>query len=315
MALKAPSRVESFLKRQVKGVKAKLDKRYQGHNFVYFWNGSARRNRVGIYLRGGCDLGSIFACEPFIEPTLNGTAAIFRSGFGAASTRTDILLQTLEMDEYPKELLAEISEKLKLNPRYFDADLFDPTFTVPGPTGPETFEKSVIILSMGPDLVRSAYRHREHGFVVDPGGWWLNQNMSNVLDDLSSVQWFNKNFKKIGKISVEESRENFRRLIGLLREKTGVKHIMIFNMLGMEPGEQIYNYQFVRDPQVIRRRQFNLMMTDLSRELDFSIIDVDKILKSLGVKEQVDFAHWPIDRFEPVAREVYRVMNEMKLFE
>ena len=151
--------------------------------------------------------------------------------------------------------------------------------------------------------------------MVDPGGWWLNQNMSNVLDDLSSVQWFNKNFKKIGKISLEESRENFRRLIGLLRERTGVKHVMIFNMLGMEPGEQIYNYQFVRDPQVIRRRQFNLMLTDLSRELDFSIIDVDKILKSLGVKEQVDFAHWPIDRFEPVAREVYRVMDDMNLFE
>lgn len=315
MALKAPSRVESFLKRQVKGVKAKLDKRFQGHNFVYFWNGSPRRKRVGIYLRGGCDLGSIFACEPFIEPNLNGTCAILRSGFGAASTRTDILLQSLETDNYPKELLAEVSEKLKLNPRYFDADLFDPTFTVQGPTGPEEFEKSVVVLSLGPDLVRSAYKHREHGFVVDPGGWWLNQNMSNVLDDLSAVQWFNKNFKKIGKISLEESRANFTRLINLIRERTGAKHIMIFSMLGLEPGEQVYNYQFVRDPQVIRRRQFNLMLSELSEELDFSIVDIDKILKSLGVKEQVDFAHWPLDRFEPVAREVNRIMVDMGLFD
>ena len=315
MAVKTPSRVENFLKRQVKGVKAKIDKRYQGHNFAYFWNGSPRRKRVGIYLRGGCDVGSIFACEPFIEPSLNGTCAIYRSGFGAASTRIDILLQTLEIENIPKELLSEVSEKLRLNARYFDADLFDPTFQVQGPTGIEEFEKNLIILSLGPDLVRSAYRHREHGFVVDPGGWWLNQNMSNVLDDLSAVTWFNQNFKKIGKISLEESRENFTRLVTLLRERTGTKNIMILNMLGLEPGEQFYNYQFVREPQVIRRRQFNLMLTDLSRELDFSVVDVDKILKSLGVKEQVDFAHWPIDRFEPVAREVYRVMDDMTLFD
>lgn len=313
MALKAPTRVEGFFKRQIKGLKAKIDKRYQGHNFVYFWNGSPRRKRVGIYMRGGCDLGAIFACEPFIEPQLNGTCAIYRSGFGAASCRSDILLQTLET--FPQELLDEVAEKLKLNPRYFEADLFEPTFNVPGSTGPEEFEKSVVILSLGPDLVRSVYRHREHGFVVDPGGWWLNQNMGNVLEDLSAVTWFNKNFKKMGKISLEESRKNFTKLIELIRERSGTKHIMIFNMLGMEPGEQVYNYQFVRDPQVIRRRQFNLMLSDLSRELDFSIVDIDKILKSLGVKEQVDFAHWPLDRFEPVAREVHRIMNEMGLFD
>ena len=313
MVLKAPARVEGFIKRQVKGVKAKLDKRYQGHNFVYFWNGSPRRKKIGIYLRGACDLGSIFACEPFIEPQLNGSCVIYRSGYGAASTRTDILLQTLE--NYPSDLLDTVAEKLKLNRGYFDSDIFEPTFSIPGPTGQVEFPKSVVILSLGPDLVRSVYRHREHDFIVDPGGWWLNQNMGNVLNDLSAVTWFNENFQKIGKISVEQSRQNFRRMINLIRERTGTEHILIFNMLGLEPGEQVYNYQFVRQPQVIRRRQFNLMLSDLSHEMSFSIVDVDKILKSLGVEEQIDFGHWPLDRFEPVAREVHRIMSDVGLFD
>ncbi|MEM7330654.1 MAG: hypothetical protein AAF490_01090 [Chloroflexota bacterium] len=305
--------VKTFFKNRLKGVKAKLEKRYQGHNFAYFWNGDADRKKVGIYLRGACDLGAVFACEPFIQEQLNGTTAIYRSGYGAASTRTDILLQTL--DNYPDELIETVTHKMKLNNNYFAPDLFEKEIVLPGPSGDVVFPKSVIILSMAPDLVRNAYRHREHDFIIDPGGWWLNQNMANVLKDLSAVNWLNENFRKIGKISLEESRENFRKLITLLRQETGCHNIIIFNILGLEPGERVYNYQFVRNPQVIRRRQFNMMLSDLSREMDFSIIDVDKILKSLGVKEQVDFAHWPIDRFEPVAREVHRVMNDMKLFD
>ena len=190
---------KSFIKRQLKGVKAQLDKRYQAHNSVMFWNGSRKSKRVGIYLRGACDLGAIFACEPFIDEVLNGTCAIMRSGFGAASTRTDILLQSLE--ERPPELLDPIIEKLRLNPNYFDPHLFEKEFTVQGPTGPERFSKDVVILSLAPDLVRNAYRHREEDLIVDPGGWWLNQNMGNVLKDLTAVSWFNKTFRKIGKIS------------------------------------------------------------------------------------------------------------------
>lgn len=304
---------QGFLKRQLKGVKAKLDKRYQGHNFVTFWNGARRHNRIGIYLRGACDLGAIFACEPFIQESLNGTCTIMRSGFGAASTRSDILLQALE--EWPQELLDEIVEKLQLNPNYFNPQLFDPEFVVPGPTGPETFPKSVIILSLAPDLVRNAYQHREHGFIVDPGGWWLNQNMGKVLSDLTAVTWFNKTFKKIGRISLEESRTNITRLVGEIRERTGCRHIIFLNLLSLEPGEQTYNYQFVRNSEVIRRKSFDLMLWDLSRELNFSVVDIDKILKRLGVQEQVDFAHWPLDRFEPVAQEVYRVMMGMGVFD
>jgi hypothetical protein len=308
----AESTAKSFIKRQLKGVKAQLDKRYQSHNAVMFWNGSRKSKRIGIYLRGGCDLGAIFACEPFISEVLNGTCAIMRSGFGAASTRTDILLQTAQ--NLPQDVLDPVIENLRLNPNYFKPHLFKEKFMIQGPTGPERFPKDVVILSLGPDLVRNAYRHREEGFVVDPGGWWLNQNMGNVLEDLTAVTWFNKTFRKIGQISAEESRKNFTELITKIRKETGCKNFIVLNMLSLEPGDQTYNYQFVRNSQIIRRKVFDIMLWDLSRELDFSVVDIDKILKRIGVKEQVDFAHWPIDRFEPVAREVFRVMQEMGVF-
>ncbi|MCP5099426.1 MAG: hypothetical protein GY943_28055 [Chloroflexi bacterium] len=304
---------KSFIKRQLKGVKAQLDKRYQAHNSIMFWNGSRKSKRVGIYLRGACDLGAIFACEPFVNEVLDGTCAIMRSGFGAASTRTDILLQTLE--DWSPELLDPIIEKLRLNPNYFKPHLFEKEFTVQGPMGPEQFSKDVVILSLAPDLVRNAYRHRETDLIVDPGGWWLNQNMGNVLKDLTAVSWFNKTFRKIGKISPEESRKNFTELITKVREETGCKHVIVLNLLSLEPGDQTYNYQFVRNSQVIRRKVFDIMLWDLSRELDFSVVDIDKLLKRLGVKEQVDFAHWPLDRFEPVAKEVFRIMQDRGVFD
>jgi len=307
------ARVENFIKRKIKGVKAQLDKRYQGHNFIYFWNGSKNKKRVGIYLRGGCDLGAIFACEPFIQAELDGTCAIMRAGFGAASARSDILLQTLE--DLPQDEIDTVIETLRLNKNYFKPQLFKKEFVIPTPTGNERFEKDVVVLSLGPDLVRNAYRHRKLGFIVDPGGWWLNQNMGNVLSDLTAVSWFNKTFKKIGQISLEESKNTFTKLINETRERTGCDNIIVLNMLSLEPGDQTYNYQFTRNAQVIRRKEFDLMLWDLSRDLDFSVVDIDKILKQLGVKEQVDFAHWPLDRFEPVAKEVFRVMKEMRIFE
>ena len=38
--------------------------------------------------------------------------------------------------------------------------------------------------------IRTGYRHKEHGFVVDPGGDWLNQSLDAVLNDLASVPVF-----------------------------------------------------------------------------------------------------------------------------
>ena len=293
----------------VTGLVTTREQRFQGYNYLYLKEGT-KLEKLGIFTYGPCDVGGIFAVEPFVKTRLNGECGILRGGYGAASTRTDIILQTLET--WPDELLEPIFKNLKLNPGYFKPTVFEPTFTLQTPTGKKVFKKDLICLSVGPDLVRTAYQHRESGLVVDPGGWWLNQKMDHVLSDLSALSWFNKNFKKIGRIPLENWVENFTKIINLLQQKTTAR-ILVFNMLAVEPGAQHYNYQFVKSPETIRRRQFNLALVEMSSKLGFSILDVDKVLKGVGVKEQVDFGHCPIDRFAIVAEEIVRIMVDCQL--
>jgi hypothetical protein len=269
-----------------------------------------REQRLGIFLRGGCDVAAGMACEPFIQPELKGACAIYKSGIGASSSHTQLLLQTLE--NIPQEWTAESLEKLHLRPSYFKPSLFRKSFVVPGTHGMEEFPKSVVVLSIGPDFARTLYRHREHGFLIDPGGWWLNQSMAGVLKDMSSVMWFNKTFAKVGRITVEESMANFTRIIELIRERTGA-YVMVFNLLGVEPGDLTHNFQHVKNSNMMRRRAFNLALYDLSQQLDFSVVDIDRLLKRNGVEEQVDFAHWPLERFGPVAQEMFRIMRDREI--
>ena len=124
----------------------------------------------------------------------------------------------------------EVNTNLRLPPTYFQGTLFEPRFTVSGlPGGQTTFPKTVVVLSILPDLTRTVYRHREAGFLVDPGPAWLN-NVKAALEDLSFVRWFNEAFERVGRISVEGFAQNYRRLIPLIRHETGAA-VLVFNSL------------------------------------------------------------------------------------
>jgi hypothetical protein len=299
-------RLPGFVQRRLNTVIQLATRRRQGRNFIHVWN-SGRAEPVGIYLFGGCDMMSVFAAEPLLRAGLKGHLSIFKGGTGAASARSDIMLQSRQ--PLPSEQVQETVDRLQLPRNYFQPGIFDPYFELPGRLKPNRFKKNVVILSIAPDIVRTAYRHREHGFLVDPGGWWLNQSMENVLQNMETVTWFSRNFEKIGKISPEDSMRNFEALIGYFKDTLGAR-VILYNSLSVEPGDQTYNYQLVRNSQTIRRRKFNLGLVELSRRLNFSIIDIDRILKQEGVREQVDFAHWPIERFETIAAEVVRILKE-----
>src|SRR5262245_59158947 len=162
-----------------------------GENFVLLGSGSPTERRVGLYAKGSCDLNSIFACAPLIEDVLDGACCILKDGL-VADSRSDILLQTLH--ELPREATRQAVRRFRLPEDYFRPVLFEPTFTVPGPDGPQEFLKSVILLSIAADVTRNGYRHKQHGFVVDPGGGWLNQSLQGVLNDLDSVTEFRDHF-------------------------------------------------------------------------------------------------------------------------
>lgn len=262
--------------------------------------------RRGILLKGGCDLPSVFTAAPHLREGIEGTIAISRHIGGTGGNRSDQILQTL--NNLDPNVLTETMEMLKINRDYFAPTFFEPTFTIPGMPQAGAFPKDVVVMGIGTDDVRQMYRHKEHGFIIDPGGWWLNQDLGHVLDDLSTVDWFRANFKRIGRLTLEEFVANNRRLVGEIDKRMGSK-VMYYNTLVLDPADLTHNYQLNRSPHSVRRREFNLALWELSSELGVSVVDIDRILKTMGVEEQVDFAHFSVDRMGPIGAEVNRILR------
>lgn len=311
------TRLERVLRRHYKSVRrhyrtvrSRIDQEVVGENYLLFWARSREKTRVGIYLKGGCHLRTIFACKTMIQPDLNGTCCIFNDG-EIAGARSDFILQTLS--DMPQETLDQIFAKLDIPEHYFRPKLFERTFFVPGLRELDEFPKSVVFFSTASDLTRNIYRHRETGILVDPGGWWLTQPMERVLGDLSSLGWFRENFENIGRIDVQTFASNYEKIIDLVRKRTGA-HVIVFNVPTVEPGNLTHNYQFVRNPLVRRAWEFNVALAELSRKLDFPIVDLDRILKKAGVGGQKDFAHFSTDLIPVVAKEAFAVMGDLKVF-
>ena len=263
--------------------------------------------KVGIYLRGGCDLPAVFGVAELMRDSVKTPTCILREPLQISGARSDVILQTLKpFDGEAREAMREVMERLSLNQSYFRPQLFEPTFRLP--RSEVTFPKDVIILTGAADVIRSVYRHREHDFLVDPGGFWLTQTLDNVLADTSTVEWFNKNFRKVGRMTVDQFRDSFAQLLTEIKERTGA-HVLVFNILTVDPSDQTHNYGLVKQPDSARRRTFNIARAELSREYDFDIVDVDRALKMGGVQGQVDFAHFTEDQMAPMAQEVHRILT------
>lgn len=307
-----------FFRNRYRAIRSRIDKKHNGTNYVVFWSGRKRQNRIGIYMKGGCDLVSILYCQPLIHPILNGTCCIIREGL-ASDSRSDLLMQTLQ--NLPQEWVEPVIQRFKLPADYFQPRLFEPSVVVSGMDGPEEFPKRAVFLSIAPDVARTLYRHRRHGFLVDPGEWWINQPMKSVLSDLSAATWFNENFASVGKISVDEFRQNYSKIIRTLKNSTGAR-ILVFNVLATEPGSQGRNYQSMKKYLNPRRREFNLALEDLSRELGFTIVDVDRILSEADLGPQSGSIQFPPEQEQPgtqvffriIAREAFHVMKGLGIY-
>jgi hypothetical protein len=279
---------------------------YRGERTVLLRRG-AEVPRRGIYLRGACDVPSLFTLAPMVIDDLEGSLCIHISGRGVSQARSDLLLQT--QAGVPEEFAHELRSQFDLPEGSFAPTLFEPDFTVPGLPGSGTFPKSVVVLSILPDLTRTVYRHRGSRYLVDPGTAWLN-NIASALADLSKATWFRENFESLGRISAEDFAENYRRLIPAIKRETGA-HVLVFNSLEIEPFDPTHDYSMRNLKSAARRRRLNIALAELARELDFRVVDVDRVLKEQGVDRQVDFSHFPVDRMRAVAREAHRILREI----
>jgi hypothetical protein len=263
--------------------------------------------RRGIYLRGACDLPSMFLLAPVVIEHLEGSLCIHLGGSGAADARSDLLLQSYS--GVPPWFEQEVGARFTIPPGYFADTLFQPTFEVADIPGKPAFPRTVVVLSILPDLTRAVYRHRRTGYLIDPGTAWLNR-IATARRDPSLVNWFQESWEPVGRTSVEQLGENYRRLIPLVKEKTGAE-IMVFNALEIEPNDPTHDYSLRHLESASRRRRFNLALAELSEELSFRVVDVDRILKVGGVDRQIDFSHFPVGSMRDVAAEAGRILADI----
>jgi hypothetical protein len=260
---------------------------------------------VGIRLFGGCDLPATFELGPLVAPRLRSDLAIDQCPVDLSTCQVRMSLQAL--DGIDPADVAETCEVLGMDPRIFQPLAYRPEIVVEGPNG-GSFPVSVVILSLGAEALRPVYRHREHGFLLDPGGMWLSGQIAQAMGSSERREWFAKNFRKVGRLDVGDFPDLYRREITEIQQRTGAL-VVVFNTLMVEPGEPEHNYQLRKLPEGARRREFHLALTELSAELDVAVLDIDRCLKRHGVQRQLDFAHFPTELYPVVATELAELLT------
>lgn len=276
-------------------------------NWTVFRRGSSDR-RIGIYALGACDLPSIFAAKPLIASELDGTCAIIKIG-GVADGRSDFLLNALDPPE--ARVIGRALSRLRLPAETFDARVFKPTFQIPDLAGLGDFPKTVTVLSIASDLTRTLYRHKEHGYLLDPGAFWLKHDIGVAAAARKTMEWVNDSFVSVGTLDPDEFRTYFGKVVSVL-SGTGTT-VVIYNMCVVNPGDLSYTYEYRRNPPAMRRMEFNDLLAEMALQYGFSVLNVDRILKREGIQEQVDFAHFPLTRIQPIGNEFYRILREREV--
>jgi hypothetical protein len=297
--------------------------RHGNANFAYFGVESEPEPCVGIFMKGGCEVLGISAAAPLIRNDMSGGSfAIFYEGIGIADGRPDILLQSRR--NLPAEALhdvvasdgtdgdADASMPVKLPLDYFRPVLFEPTFAAPGFEQFGRFAKRLVVLATSAAVTRSIYRHRHHGYLVDPGGFWLNQSLEKRLNSVEGARWFASRFENVGRMEVVDFYETFGEVVRLVKAETGAP-VLALNTLVVDTANPIHNYQFSNNSQALRRREFDLALRDLSRKLDFYVLDVDKALKTADFTKQYDFFEFPSEYLKPIAHEAHRILRELEI--
>jgi hypothetical protein len=267
--------------------------------------------RIGIYARGACHLRALFACAPLIQKILRGSCAIDYDGHNSRG-RCDLVLQTLQ--NLPPEWTEPVIRKLQLPPDYFQPDLFKDTFTVETESGPEQFRKDVIVLHIAADATgRLAFRHREHGFLVDPGGGFL-LNLDSVIGDSEVLSWFQQKFEPVAPLSIDEFSDQLATIIRLLRER-GSPRIIVFNSLTVPLESLTHTWQLVRHLLPIRYRELHVSLCELSRKLDFIVVDLDRILKRCRIRTEIRMTRLNPQQNQLVIRELFDILRDTGVFD
>jgi hypothetical protein len=140
-----------------------------------------------------------------------------------------------------------------------------------------------VLLSLTAET-QSVLRHKKLGYSLQ----MLRHRQASAGPAIRS--WLASAFEPV-KRSVDDIRNDYRRLIQTVVAKTGAR-ILILNRMSTSGYEDILSYAPFDAPmretlENIAAKEMNLMLHDLAEECDFSIVDVDAMAAQLGGAEHL----------------------------
>ncbi|HJQ16716.1 MAG TPA: SGNH/GDSL hydrolase family protein [Allosphingosinicella sp.] len=173
-------------------------------------------------------------------------------------------------------------------------------------TGMYDAGNDVVILSLQPDVMNRLARHRPDGHLLYAEGMatWSEEDRA----------WFASHYEPTALLTPEQSMANLEMLVGRLHDH--VHHVLVYTMSPIVPGERTHSHVGMAETLSWRIRRFNLALIELSRRLDFSIVDVDTLFARHGADRlKLDGVHIAAEGCRLVAEEVVSILAERGCFD
>ena len=173
-------------------------------------------------------------------------------------------------------------------------------------TGMYDIGNDVVILSLQPDVMNRLARHRTDGHFMYP------ENIAEWQEE--DRIWFASHYERTGLLSPEQSIANLEVLIDRLHQY--VRHVLVYTMSPIVPGERTHSHIGMAETLSWRIRHFNLALIELSRRVEFSVVDVDTLFARHGADRlKLDGVHITAEGCRLVAEEVVAILAERGCFD
>ena len=147
-------------------------------------------------------------------------------------------------------------------------------------TGPP----DAVILSLGSEA-DALLRHKRLGYTLHCHSFRLAEGGPAMLP------WLRANFEQVRRTH-DEIAQDFRILAAQLRAQNPATQILVCNMMSSNGDEDIQSYVGFDAPlgttlTTVARKELNLLLHELSRELDIAIVDSDAIAADMGGQRSI----------------------------
>jgi hypothetical protein len=162
-----------------------------------------------------------------------------------------------------------------------------------------------IVLSLGSELALH-FRHRRTGWMIAIHGFRFGPYVGPRLLD-----WLRRDFEPVRR-TVSDIAQDLTALAGEVSARTGTA-LLVQNLIVSSALNRISNYawlgeSFSESPTVMAM-EANLMLSDVTRAPNVSMIDSDALAADLGVRHVPDGAHASRALLEAQRREFHRVLR------